>query len=217
MEIEQGESQSFEKAVYISQGLPVDGLLRMLHPGLLATAAAAIVIGFILTHRITDSIAGPIEHITRIIGGTESGTPQQIHHTSDIEELNQLIAEFNSMSSRIDQYQQSRKFFLSEASHELRTPLMSIQGYADGIAMGVFEDYKGTARLISNQSKRLTRLVESLLTLARTEHFNDHRTLEQLELDEFLQELLDRYQGIAEAEKKRIESDIQAWDFCAGK
>lgn len=113
------------------------------------------------------------------------------------------------MSSRIDQYQQSQKFFLSEASHELRTPLMSIQGYADGIAMGVFEDYKGTARLISNQSKRLTRLVESLLTLARTEHFNDHRTLEQLELDEFLQELLDRYQGIAEAEKKRIESDIQ--------
>lgn len=57
VEIEQGESQSFEKAVYISKGLPVDGLLRMLHLGLLATAAAAIVIGFILTRRITDSIA----------------------------------------------------------------------------------------------------------------------------------------------------------------
>ena len=93
---------------------------------------------------------------------------------------------------------------------------MSIQGYADGIAMGVFEDYKETAQLISNQSKRLTRLVESLLTLARAEHFNDHKKLERMDLDEFLPELLDWYQGIAETEQKTIKADIQPGVFVQG-
>lgn len=216
VEIDRGETQSFEKAVYISQGLPVDGLLRTIHLGLLVIAAASIAAAVVLTSRITNSIAGPIERMTQIIGKTETGTPQQIQETSDVKELNQLISEFNSMSSRIDQYQQSQRFFLSEASHELRTPLMSIQGYADGIAMGVFEDYKETAQLISNQSKRLTRLVESLLTLARAEHFNDHKKLERMDLDEFLPELLDWYQGIAETEQKTIKADIQPGVFVQG-
>src|SRR5665647_1529767 len=51
--------------------------------------------------------------------------------------------------------------------HELRTPLMSIQGYAEGITNGVLHDTNSAAKIITSESKRLSTLVDELLTLSR--------------------------------------------------
>ncbi len=85
---------------------------------------------------------------------------------------------------------------------------MSIQGYADGIEMGVFSDAKGTAHLISNQSKRLTKLVDSLLTLARAENFSINKKLEKMNISNTLIEMLNTYNGYAVNKKIKIETDI---------
>ena len=52
-------------------------------------------------------------------------------------------------------------------SHELRTPLTSIRGYADAVIDGATDDPVAAASVISSEARRLDRLVQDLLDLAR--------------------------------------------------
>ena len=61
---------------------------------------------------------------------------------------------------------QERQFLLS-VSHELRTPLTSIRGYADAVLDGATDDPRAAAAVISAEARRLERLVQDLLDLAR--------------------------------------------------
>ena len=61
---------------------------------------------------------------------------------------------------------QERQFLLS-VSHELRTPLTSIRGYADAVLDGAADDPRAAATVISTEARRLERLVQDLLDLAR--------------------------------------------------
>ena len=62
--------------------------------------------------------------------------------------------------------------FLADASHELRTPLTSIRGYAELARMqrqqGDTEPADNLAR-IESEGTRMSRLVDDLLTLARSD------------------------------------------------
>ena len=52
-------------------------------------------------------------------------------------------------------------------SHELRTPLTSIRGYAEAVLDGATDDPHAAAVVISGEARRLERLVQDLLDLAR--------------------------------------------------
>lgn len=108
-----------------------------------------------------------------------------------------LLSEFNKMNKRRYTVHNYQKIFLQNASHELRTPLMNIQGYADGIELGYFKDTKATSKLISEQSKRLTKIVDKLLTLARVENFDTSAQLENINISNCLHEILNEYKAYA--------------------
>ncbi len=57
--------------------------------------------------------------------------------------------------------------FLLSVSHELRTPLTSIRGYADAVVDGATDDPSAAAAVISTEARRMERLVQDLLDLAR--------------------------------------------------
>jgi len=62
--------------------------------------------------------------------------------------------------------------FVANASHELRTPLASILGYAETLADGAGEDAALRARFLqvmTDEARRMQRLVEDLLSLSRIE------------------------------------------------
>jgi signal transduction histidine kinase len=210
IEIEHDSMATFDRVAYISRGLPLDDLVTNINLVLFSITLIVIVTAILITSKVTRSIAKPIEYITHSIENMKSDDVLEINEKSDSVELRKLINEFNAMSKRIYKFQQSQKTFLSNASHELRTPLMSIQGYADGIEMGVFNDYKSTAHLISDQSKRLTKLVDNLLILARAENFNANKNLEKLNLSNCLYEILNRYKGYALTNHIELKIDIDA-------
>ena len=70
------------------------------------------------------------------------------------------------MGSRIDSARDAQQRFFQNSSHELKTPLMSIQGYAEGIQMGVQEPEKASG-VILRESERMAKLVEELLYISR--------------------------------------------------
>jgi two-component system OmpR family sensor kinase len=74
--------------------------------------------------------------------------------------------------ARVESEERMRQF-LADASHELRTPLTSIRGYAElsrmRRAIGDAPDDADTLDRIESEGTRMSRLVDDLLTLARTD------------------------------------------------
>jgi heavy metal sensor kinase len=87
------------------------------------------------------------------------------------EELAALAAAFNELLSRLDQSFETMKRFVADASHELRTPLSVIRGEAD-VALSqprTPTEYRESLATVLDESRRLSRLVDDLLNLARAD------------------------------------------------
>lgn len=67
--------------------------------------------------------------------------------------------------------------FVSDASHELRTPVTTIQGYADLYRSGGLRDTPAlddAMRRTAQEARRMSRLVDDMLTLARLDQQRPH-------------------------------------------
>ena len=87
------------------------------------------------------------------------------------DEISQLASAFNDMAKSLKDLDYMRSSFVSSVSHELRTPMTTIGGFIDSILDGVIppEEERHYLELISNEIKRLSRLVTSLLEISRIE------------------------------------------------
>jgi two-component system, OmpR family, sensor kinase len=88
------------------------------------------------------------------------------------DEVAQLASSFNQMLLQLQEAFDTQRRFVADASHELRTPLTTIQGNAGLLARGpaVSDDVRRAAATdIAEESARMARLVERMLTLARAD------------------------------------------------
>jgi signal transduction histidine kinase len=134
--------------------------------GLVALGFALIVAG-LLSRTITRPLRDLVGGVRRFAGG-DYGTRVAIAGPSEVAEMSTA---FNEMASEIQRARGSEQAFLADISHELRTPLTSIQGFAqaivDGEARG--DAVSHVAEIIHREARRLVRMVEGLLQVARLE------------------------------------------------
>ena len=85
------------------------------------------------------------------------------------DEIGALAGAFNQMAESLEQSERRRSEFLANVAHELKTPMTTISGFADGILDGTIPyDRQGKyLETISSETKRLNRLVRSMLDLSR--------------------------------------------------
>jgi len=86
---------------------------------------------------------------------------------TDGEDLAGLAESINAMAAGLERSRGLERQFLLSVSHDLRTPLTSIRGYAEALAEGQAPDPSHAAGVILSESRRLERLVNDLLELAR--------------------------------------------------
>ena len=88
------------------------------------------------------------------------------HHPQEIEAL---ALAFNNMASSLEKSEYRRQEFVANVSHELKTPMTTISGYVDGILDGTIPPEKSRQylTLVSDETKRLSRLVRSMLDISR--------------------------------------------------
>ena len=90
--------------------------------------------------------------------------------TSDYpEEVEDLALAFNNMAQELQKSEYQRKEFVANVSHELKTPMTTISGYVDGILDGTIppERSRYYLQIVSDETKRLSRLVRSMLDISR--------------------------------------------------
>ena len=85
------------------------------------------------------------------------------------EEVDELAIAFNNMAESLEKSEYQRQEFVANVSHELKTPMTTIGGYVDGILDGTIppEQQKRFLQIVSDETKRLSRLVRSMLDISR--------------------------------------------------
>ena len=85
------------------------------------------------------------------------------------EEVEELALAFNNMASSLQKSEYKRQEFVANVSHELKTPMTTISGYVDGILDGTIppERREHYLRIVSDETKRLSRLVRSMLDISQ--------------------------------------------------
>ena len=85
------------------------------------------------------------------------------------EEVEDLALAFNNMAQELQKSEYQRKEFVANVSHELKTPMTTSSGYVDGILDGTIPQtrHRYYLQIVSDETKRLSRLVRSMLDISR--------------------------------------------------
>nr|WP_320048649.1 ATP-binding protein [uncultured Desulfuromonas sp.] len=123
-------------------------------------------------------------------------------------ELATLRDEYNAMLDRLEIAVQRVRQFSGDASHELRTPLTILRGETEVTLHWAKTPEEFRAALQSNMEEidRMGRILEDLLTLAKSESGDLPLSIRQLSLSDLLQELY--LQGTTLAEPKNIKVSL---------
>ncbi|WP_329213908.1 HAMP domain-containing histidine kinase [Streptomyces sp. NBC_01485] len=104
--------------------------------------------------------------------------------------LNRMLDQIHTALAARDASEERLRQFVADASHELRTPLQSIRGYGELYQRGALPDTRAVDEAVERmlaEVHRMTRLVESLLMLARFDE-DDPDDLEPVDLSRVVAE-----------------------------
>jgi signal transduction histidine kinase len=176
--------------------------------GMSVILSALIIIIYFYLHAV---ITQPLSKLTLIAQDITGGNFQFKHHIKSKDEIGVLFNNLQVMSQKLEKYQKhllsgikkereelrrqkeiedQKNSFLSMASHELKTPITSLRIYAQLIKKGMEKNNHEVCKLylqkIEDQADRLSRLVTSLLEVAKWQignipfkfsHFNLSETI----------------------------------------
>ena len=157
--------------------------LRALLPSLLVAGIVAAGFALIVAGLLSRTITRPLRDL---VGGARRFAHGEYRTRVPVAgpgEVAELGGAFNEMAAEIERSRDSEQAFLADISHELRTPLTSIQGFAQAIAEGeaAGEAAPPAAMIIQRESRRLIRMVEGLLEVAKLQAGGPEMASERIE------------------------------------
>lgn len=131
------------------------------------TLVILLLLSLIILIFFTEMVYIPLRKITH---ATEQYAAGNMHYEFQVEsddEIGYLAACLNYMASQIAGAEDDQKKFVANVSHDFRSPLTSIRGYLEAMLDGTIppEMYQKYLEIVLNETERLTKLTNSLLTL----------------------------------------------------
>lgn len=130
---------------------------------------SSVLIGF-FSYLLSGVFTSPLINLTAKIkemSETDSRKPVEIKGSTEVTEL---VSAFNTMVLRIDDLDNRRHQFVSNASHELKTPLSSIKLICDSLLQNPDTDREMVNEFLTDMNEqvdRLTRIINKLLSLTK--------------------------------------------------
>ena len=148
-------------------------LQRRIRQTFYLTAPLALIIagmvGYILTWLSLKPLSTMAKQATTI---SAANLHERLPVVNPKDELGNLALVFNELLNRVDTEFDRQKRFMADASHELRTPLAIIRGESEVALLNDarhVSEYQESLRIVNDESRRLTTIVEDLFTLARAD------------------------------------------------
>lgn len=118
---------------------------------------------------ITERIITPLKEMSRAAKSFAAGKFDVRVPVHGNDEVADLARAMNNMAQSLEALDNMRTSFMANVSHDLRTPMTTISGFIDGILDGVIpaDQQSYYLGIVSEEVKRLSRLVSQLLDLSR--------------------------------------------------
>jgi two-component system sensor histidine kinase GlrK len=175
-------------------------------------SAIAMVLAIATSFMITRSITKPLTFLMQKTKEISEGVFDGNLNITSPPEILKLTEAFNLMSGKLKMVDKMKSDFFSSMSHELRTPLTSIkEGISllqDGVGGTVTEKQKRLLAILSEESKRLINLVNSLLDLSKMEAGMMTYTFEQESLAPLIGRATTEMIPLVETKKITLETKI---------
>ncbi len=146
-------------------------VLQRLSDMYLMVAVAVVVASVAVIAIIAQRQSRILHHMARTANAFGHGdlTARVTVDSSYSEDEEELALAFNNMASSLQKSEYQRQEFVANVSHELKTPMTTIGGYIDGILDGTIppERSRHYMQIVSDETKRLSRLVRSMLDISR--------------------------------------------------
>lgn len=162
--------------------------------------------GFALARRALAPVDA-MAHKAERISAEQLGERLPIENPED--ELGQLAGTFNATLARLEAAFAQLRRFTADASHELRTPLTAIRSVGEVSLQTpkTAPEYRDVIGSMLEETDRLTRLVDSLLTLSRADAGHIHLQRTDISLLTLVQEASSLVEVLAEEKQQRISVD----------
>lgn len=137
----------------------------------LTAAILALIISFITVYYLSYRLTRPLRQMSTAVRHYAEGDFSYKVKVKGRDELAELAEAFNTMAMSLSAQESSRRSFVANVSHELKTPMTSIGGFIDGMLDGTIGEDKQEyyLRLVSDEVKRLSRLVTGMLNMSKIE------------------------------------------------
>lgn len=168
-------SQNGNVAGYLIVAVPFKNAILVLHDLqniIFIFFPCIILMLFVLTRLIAGKSIRPIEEVIATAEKmTQSSLGQRIPLPPYRDELYRLSVTINALLDRLQEAFQREKQFTADASHELKTPLAAVKGTLDVLVRKPRDvaHYEARIQYCQTELKRMARLIDQLLMLARYE------------------------------------------------
>ncbi len=174
--------------VSASSTTDVDALMSRMTRLYLISAVFPLTVMFLAIYIITYRMTKPLKQMSDAAKAMAKGDfSKRIPVTSD-DEIGRLAVSFNQMTNSLSQLEEMRKSFVTDISHELKTPMTTIGGFIDGIIDGTIEPerQKHYLEIVSEEVNRLSRMVQSMLSISQLESGTDNLKKDRFDFKELL-------------------------------
>src|SRR5262245_28851201 len=181
-------------------------LAGILPIGVPCAVALAVAGGYVLAGRVLSPVAAMADTARKI---TAESLGERLPVDNPDDEFGRLATVFNATLSRLDDSFARLRRFTADASHELRTPLTAMRSVGEVALHGPLDRaaYRDVIGSMLEEVDRLTRLVESLLTLTRADSGRLHLATKPVDLGELATGVVDSLRILAEEKLQTLSVD----------
>ncbi len=186
-------------------------LLKDLQNNLMRISVGIAILVVCVSLAFSRGLTRRLDSLLTAIRGVREGAYNQRAVLSGHDEYTQIAGEFNDLVDRLQETENARRRFVSDASHELKTPLAAIRLLTDSILQNENIDGATVREFVSDigqEAERLSRITEDLLRLTRLDS-GVAETPERVEISPVLERVVKMLRPVAD------EKDVSIVTACS--
>jgi signal transduction histidine kinase len=144
---------------------------QLLRPILLA-GLAALLVAIVAGLAVSRAFGRPLQELRKAAEDIAAGNYGRRVASTGNDEVGVVAQAFNRMAEAVERARTQQQAFLANVSHELKTPLTSLIGFSQALMDGSLrteEERSRAVAILHEEARRVLRMAQELLDLARME------------------------------------------------
>ena len=170
--VDKGEQEIAAFCYVSTKSAFVSGLTMATMRTFVTAAIITVLLSLVFIYVLSYNLSRPLRQMSNAAKKFAVGDFSARVNVSSEDEVGELALAFNQMADSLTASEGMRRSFIANVSHELKTPMTTIAGFVDGMLDGTIppERHRHYMNIVSLEVKRLSRLVQSMLSLSRIDN-----------------------------------------------